>query len=186
MPCFLSFICFVFLNAYKRTGKIESHFNCAWSVHIQTWSPKTQHKSIPHKPAVSTQRHQLSFLPSPTPIETTHFILSINSVHLWLRQHFFSIFTNTIEFNSHTAMEKVKFFLKKNHKNETVIHSICRSTTSCKFVFPQSVRDPKHHPDSVRNKMLNYDFKIKTHVNYVLKGNEVPFYSNPATGDFWF
>ena len=33
---------------------------------------------------------------------------------------------------------------------------------------------------------MGFEFKQKTHVNYVLRGKEVPFYINPATGDFWF
>lgn len=83
-------------------------------------------------------------------------------------------------------MEKVKFFVKKNTKNDKIIHSICKSTNGYKFVFPPSLRDPKLHMEGIREKVRAAVFKTKAHITYVLKGKEIPFYVNVKNGDFWY
>ena len=81
---------------------------------------------------------------------------------------------------------EVFFFLKKTVKNKTSIHSISRTKTSCKYVFPQSVRDPEKHMESVKTKVLATEFKCAVHLAYRLKGKEIRFYVNLANGEYWF
>lgn len=67
-----------------------------------------------------------------------------------------------------------------------MIYAISRTKTSCKFVFPQSLRDPQKHLDGVKNKMLSIDLKCEKRIPYQLKGKEVRFYINVTNGEFWF
>lgn len=83
-------------------------------------------------------------------------------------------------------MEKVKFFVKRNTKDEKIVHSICRTTESPKFVFPPHLRSPKFHSDGVRKVVESNPFKNRTHISYVLKGKELTFYMNPGNGEFWY
>lgn len=83
-------------------------------------------------------------------------------------------------------MEKVKFFVKRNTKDEKIVHSICRTTESPKFVFPPHLRCPKFHSEGVRKAIESHPFKNRTHVTYVLKGKELTFYINPGNGEFWY
>lgn len=78
------------------------------------------------------------------------------------------------------------FFVKIDSKGQKQIHSICRNTNTCKFVFPQSLRDPKKHLDGVQKKVMSTSFKSKSHVPYQLKGKEIRFYIDVTNGEFWY
>lgn len=83
-------------------------------------------------------------------------------------------------------MELVRFFVKRDTDNNKSVHSICRTTKSTKFVFPQELRDPRCHMPGVSQKISETQVTKKVHVKYTLKGKEVPFYFNVASGKFHF
>jgi hypothetical protein len=72
-------------------------------------------------------------------------------------------------------MEKVKFFLKRNSKNQVIVHSICRSAKSFKYLFPNEFRSPSDHSFGVQKKIETLTFQAKTHLDYTLKGKEIFF-----------
>lgn len=84
------------------------------------------------------------------------------------------------------AMEKVHFFVKRDTHGEKIIHSICRTSSSAKFVFPAELRDPNAHPEGIANKVLQTRYKKKQHIPYVLKGSEVSVYLDVTNGKFHF
>ena len=83
-------------------------------------------------------------------------------------------------------MEKVKFLLKRNKNREKLVHSICRTASGEKSVFPREFRNPNCHSEGVKNKVQSFDFAAKSHMDYVLKGDEVWMYLNPTNQKFWF
>jgi hypothetical protein len=81
--------------------------------------------------------------------------------------------------------DKVKFYLKKTTSNKVIIHSICRSTRSQKFLIPRHLRDPSKHPEAIAKKAKDSSFLAKLHLDHTLRGKEVYFYINPKNGRFW-
>lgn len=84
------------------------------------------------------------------------------------------------------SSQEVKFFLKKNAKGEKIVHSIFHSLTSAKYVFPPCYRKPEVHLPGVREKVLNAQFKTRAHISFTLINDEILFYVNSETNDFWF
>lgn len=83
-------------------------------------------------------------------------------------------------------MEKVKFYLKRNTKNEIIVHSICRDTKSHKYLFPYPYRDVSYHCEGLRQKIKATLFTSKCHLDYTLKSDEKYMYINPKNKKFWF
>ena len=88
--------------------------------------------------------------------------------------------------------QPVKFFCKRSKsKNpdgtfKLHIHSICRTTSSWKYKFDGKDREIDQHIQGVQDSIAKFIVKSKRHVDYTLKGDELHFYMNPATSQFWF
>lgn len=83
-------------------------------------------------------------------------------------------------------METVRFLVKRDIRGQINIRSISRGMKSPKFVFPINFQDPVNHPEGVRAQIASAKFKVKMTVPYVLRGEEMAFYVNPANGDLWY
>lgn len=73
-------------------------------------------------------------------------------------------------------------------KKETrvVIYAICRTTTSYKYKFATENQELDKHPDRVKNAIDAANVKSKRHVDYTLKDEDVEFYIDPESSQFWF
>lgn len=85
---------------------------------------------------------------------------------------------------------KVKFFCKlrvdSKKRKRVVIHSICRTAKSLKYKFEPEDQELSMHTPGVRKAIIDADVRSKKHVEYTLKDDEVVFYINPQTSQYWF
>lgn len=79
---------------------------------------------------------------------------------------------------------RLKFYVKRTMTDKLIVHSICRSTKSDKYLFRAKHRRPEDHLKFVQDAIAKKNPRSKAHVDVSLNDAELYTYVCATTGRF--